>query len=80
VVCELIILGQHRLLKRDGMGAVMGVAKVVVLSTVVVLGPTLVPVVPMIQAVLLIVIMGMAVGQQADLHLLGPAPTRCTHG
>jgi hypothetical protein len=37
-------------------------------------------VVPMIQAVLLIVIMGMAVGQQADLHLLGPAPTRCTHG
>jgi hypothetical protein len=45
-----------------------------------VLRPTLVPVVPIIQAVLLIVIMGMAVGQQADLHLLGPAPTRCTHG
>jgi hypothetical protein len=27
----------------------------------------------------LLVIMGMAVGQQADLHLVGPAPTRCTH-
>jgi hypothetical protein len=36
-------------------------------------------VVLVIEAVLLIVIKGMAVGQQADLHLLGPAPTRCTH-
>jgi hypothetical protein len=33
-----------------------------------------------IEAVVLIVIMGMAHGQQADLHLLGSAPTRCTHG
>jgi hypothetical protein len=33
----------------------------------------------MIEAVLLIVIMGMTLGQQADLHLFSPAPTRCTH-
>jgi hypothetical protein len=80
VVCEFVILGQHCLLKRDGVGAVMGMAMVVVLLTVVVLGLTLVCVVVlMIEAVLLIVIMGMAVGQQADLHLVGPAPTRCTH-
>jgi hypothetical protein len=52
---------------------------VVVLLTAVVLGLTVVPVAVMIEAMLLIVIMGMAVGQQADPHIVGPAPTRCTH-
>jgi hypothetical protein len=50
---------------------------VVVLWTAVVLGLTVVPVLAMIEAMLLII--GMTVGQQADLHLLGPAPARCTH-
>jgi hypothetical protein len=52
-------------------GSVVAVAMVVVLLTVVVLGLTVVPV--------LIVITGMALAQQVDRHLVGPAPTRCTH-
>ena len=40
-------------------------------------GLTVVPVVAMIEAMMLII--GMTVGQQADLHLLGPTPTCCTH-
>jgi hypothetical protein len=44
-----------------------------------VFGLTVVPVVAVIEAMMLIIIIGMTVGQQADLHLLGPAPTRCAH-
>jgi hypothetical protein len=42
-----------------------------------VVGLTVVPGVAMIGAMLLII--EMTVGQQADLHLLGPTPTCCTH-
>jgi hypothetical protein len=76
----MVVLGQHRLLQREGVRAVIAVVVVVVvLLTAVVLGLTVVPVAVMIEAMLLIVIMGMAVGQQADPHIVGPAPTRCTH-
>jgi uncharacterized membrane protein len=74
----MVVLGQHRLLQREGVRAVMAVVVVVVvLLTAVVLGLTVVPVVAMIGGMMLII--GMTVGQQTDLHLLGPAPTRCTH-
>ena len=48
------------------------------------LGLTVVPVVAMttvvmIEEMMLIIIIGLTVGQQADLHFLGPAPTGCTH-
>jgi disulfide bond formation protein DsbB len=76
----MVVLGQYRLLQREGVGAVMFVAMVVVvLRPAVMLGLTVVGVVAMVEAMLLIVITGMDAGQQANPRLLRPAPTRCTH-
>jgi hypothetical protein len=76
----MVVLGQYRLLQREGVGAFMFVAMVVVvLRPAVMLGLTVVGVVAMVEAMLLIVITGMDAGRQANPRLLGPAPTRCTH-
>ena len=76
----MVVLGQYRLLQREGVGAVRFVAMVVVvLRPAVMLGLTVVGVVAMVEAMLLIVITGMDAGQQANPRLLRPAPTRCAH-
>jgi hypothetical protein len=69
----MVVLRQHRLLEREGMSAVMIVAAVMVVLLLA-RGPVV-----MIGARLGIATMGMAVSEQADPHLVAPAPTGRTH-